>query len=321
MREMTISRAESGQRFDKYLKKYLREAPGSFIYKMLRKKNIKLNGKKAQGSEVLQENDVVTLYLAEDTIHKFRCEEGVSPVQYPVMRMDIVYEDEDFIFLNKRAGILSQRAGKDDVSLVEYLLGYLQHKGEWKPGDICTPSICNRLDRNTSGIVLAGKNLPALQELSGALKSGHIKKYYLTVAEGIIQGRARLTGFLQKDEKKNRARVLAQGGDGLAPIETHIEPVCHNGEYTLLRIRLVTGKPHQIRAHLSSIGHPVLGDVKYGGKAYGGRRQQLLHAWRVLFPEIPEYPDISGHMFTAPPPGYFQKIVEELFDKKLDEKF
>lgn len=317
MREMTISRAESGQRFDKYLKKYLCDAPGSFIYKMLRKKNIKLNGKKAQGSELLQENDVVTLYLAEDTIHKFRGGDGLSQVQYPVMQMDIVYEDEDFIFLNKHAGILSQRAGKEDVSLVEYLLGYLQNKGEWKPGDVCTPSICNRLDRNTSGIVLAGKNLPALQELSGILTSGRIKKYYLTVAEGIIQKRERLIGFLQKDEKKNRAWVLKQGGDGLAPIETHIEPVCHNGDYTLLRVRLVTGKPHQIRAHLSSIGHPVLGDIKYGGKAYGGRRQQLLHAWRVLFPEIPEYPDISGHTFTAPPPGYFQEIVEELFDREL----
>lgn len=317
MREMTISRAESGQRFDKYLKKYLCDAPGSFIYKMLRKKNIKLNGKKAQGSELLQENDVVTLYLAEDTIHKFRGGDGLSQVQYPVMQMDIVYEDEDFIFLNKHAGILSQRAGKEDVSLVEYLLGYLQNKGEWKPGDVCTPSICNRLDRNTSGIVLAGKNLPALQELSGILTSGRIKKYYLTVAEGIIQKRERLIGFLQKDERKNRAWVLKQGGDGLAPIETHIEPVCHNGDYTLLRVRLVTGKPHQIRAHLSSIGHPVLGDIKYGGKAYGGRRQQLLHAWRVLFPEIPEYPDISGHTFTAPPPGYFQEIVEELFGREL----
>lgn len=316
MRELTISRTESGQRIDKYLKKYLREAPGSFIYKMLRKKNIKLNGKKAQGGELLQENDVVTLYLAEDTIAKFRGGDSHSPVKYPVMQMDVVYEDEDFIFLNKHAGILSQRAGKDDESLVEYLLGYLQNKGAWKPGDACTPSICNRLDRNTSGIVLAGKNFLALQALSGLIKSGDIKKYYLTVAEGVIREKARLSGFLQKDEKKNKARVLAEGGAGLVPIETHIEPVCNNGDYTLLRVRLVTGKPHQIRAHLSGIGHPVLGDIKYGGKPYGGQRQQLLHAWRIIFPGVPDYPNISGHTFTAPPPGYFQKIVEELFGEK-----
>ena len=317
MREITIIRAESGQRFDKYLKKYLCEAPGSFIYKMLRKKNIKLNGKRAQGSELLRENDVVTLYLAEDTIRKFRGGGELSQVQYPVMQMDVVYEDEDFIFLNKRAGILSQRAGKEDVSLVEYLLGYLQSKGVWKPGDLYTPSICNRLDRNTSGIVLAGKNLLALQELSGLLKSGDIKKYYLTVVEGVIREKARLTGFLQKDGNKNRVRVLAEGGKGFVPIETHIEPVSNNGVYTLLRVRLVTGKPHQIRAHLSSIGHPVLGDIKYGGKSYGGRRQQLLHAWKVIFPEISDYPDISRGTFTAPPPGYFKEIVEELFDEDL----
>lgn len=316
MREITISRVESGQRIDKYLKKYLREAPGSFIYKMLRKKNIKLNGKKAQGGELLQENDVVTLYLSEDTIAKFRGGDSHSPVTYPVKELDVVYEDEDFIFLNKHAGILSQRAGKDDESLVEYLLGYLQNKGAWKPGDACTPSICNRLDRNTSGIVLAGKNFLALQALSGLIKSGDIKKYYLTVAEGVIREKARLSGFLQKDEKKNKARVLAEGGAGLVPIETHIEPVCNNGDYTLLRVRLVTGKPHQIRAHLSSIGHPVLGDIKYGGKPYGGHRQQLLHAWRIIFPGVPDYPAISGHTFTVPPPGYFQKIVEELFGEK-----
>lgn len=316
MREIMIGRAESGQRFDKYLKKYFREAPGSFIYKMLRKKNIKLNGKRAQGSELLQEADVVTLYLAEDTIEKFRMEKGHSPVKYPEGQLDIVYEDGDVILLNKQAGVLSQRAGKDDVSLVEYLLGYLQKTGAWKPDDTYTPSICNRLDRNTSGIVLAGKNLPALQALSGLLKSGGIQKYYLTVAEGVIRQRAELTGFLQKDEKKNIARVLAKGGEGLAPVETHIEPICDNGDYTLLRVRLVTGKPHQIRAHLSGIGHPVLGDMKYGGKPYGGRRQQLLHAWRVIFPEIPGYPGISGRSFTAPPPVDFQKIIDRLFEMK-----
>lgn len=313
MREITIGRAESGQRLDKYLRKYLRAATGGFIYKMLRKKNIKLNGKRAEGNEQLRENDVVTLYLAEDTISRFRGGTG-EPEEYPVIDLPILYEDNDFIFLNKWAGVLSQRAKKDDISLVEYLLGYLQRKGAWVPGDTFTPAICNRLDRNTSGIVLAGKNLAAVQQLSALLKSRAIEKYYVTVAEGVLERPIELKGFLQKDGRKNRV-VISDSGEEAAPVETHIQPICNNGEYTMLQIRLVTGKTHQIRAHLSSIGHPLMGDIKYGGRPYGKQRQQLLHALSVGFMKVPAYPNISETSFRAPLPGYFQKITEELFGK------
>lgn len=313
MKEIVIVKADSGQRFDKYLKKYLRAASNGFIYKMLRKKNIKLNGKRAEGSERLQENDVVALYLSDETIAKFRDAGDGEEREYPAADLSVVYEDDDFIFLNKPVGVLSQRAEREDVSLVEYLLGYMREKREWSPGDTFTPALCNRLDRNTSGIVLAGKNMGALQWLSKLLKSRALEKYYLAIAEGELPQDMELKGYLYRDEKKNQAKIFPSEEKGTAPVETHISPVRSNGRYTLLRIRLVTGKTHQIRAHLADAGHPLLGDLKYGGKPYGTWRQQLLHAWQVKFPGLPDYPNIGGREFTAPLPDAFQEIADELF--------
>ncbi|MDY3910053.1 MAG: RluA family pseudouridine synthase [Eubacterium sp.] len=314
MREIKIIREDSGQRFDKFLKKYLKEAPGSFIYKMLRKKNIKLNGKKAEGREMLCEGDVVALFLSEQTIQNFRGTNKETFVSYPSEGLSIVYENKNFIFVNKSAGMLSQKAKKEDVSLVEYLLGYLQKKGEWKPGDTFTPGICNRLDRNTSGLVMAGKNLAAVQKLSDLLKTRGLDKYYLTIVEGVMEDRQKLRGFLQKNEKKNQVAIYREAGTGRVPVETHYEPLCNNGIYTLLKVKLVTGKTHQIRAHLAGTGHPVLGDLKYGAKPYKGQRQQLLHAWKMIFPEIVNYPELSGRCFTAALPENFQRMIKELFD-------
>ena len=148
---------DCAQQLIKYLSKYMEEAPKSFFYKMLRKKNIKLNDKKATGSEMLQTGDKVTVYFSDETFEKFRGE--TKKVIYPVIDLDIVYEDEDVLIVNKPAGMLSQKAKPQDVTLVEYILGYLQKKGEWSPKDSLKPGICNRLDRNTSGLVIAGKSL------------------------------------------------------------------------------------------------------------------------------------------------------------------
>jgi 23S rRNA pseudouridine955/2504/2580 synthase len=313
MKEITVKKTDSGQRFDKFLKKYLRAAPGSFIYKMLRKKNIKLNGKKAEGKELLQPGDVVALYLSDETLAKFRGESD-RPLQiYPTTELSIVYEDENYLFIDKPAGMLSQKAKKEDISLVEYMLGFLQKKGEWSPGNTFTPGICNRLDRNTSGLVLAGKSLAAVQLLSELLKTRELDKYYLTIVENVMETPSVLKGFLQKDETKNRVMVYSQAGVGREPIETAYEPLCNNGRYTLLRVKLVTGKTHQIRAHLADSGHPVLGDLKYGAKPYRGLRCQLLHAWQIVFPQREELAEISGKCFDAPLPKKFLQIKEELF--------
>ena len=189
MKEIIITSREAGQRLDKYLGKYLREAPKSFIYKMLRKKNITLNGKKADGSEKVQEQDVVRLYFAEDTLNKFT---GIKEKQdrkiWPCRKLDIIYEDEQVCLINKPAGMLSQKAKPEDVSLVEYFIGYLLQSGQITEQELARfqPSVCNRLDRNTSGIVAAGKTMAGLQELSRLFHDRTMHKYYRCLVKGQI---------------------------------------------------------------------------------------------------------------------------------------
>ena len=172
MKETIIKENESGQRLDKYLKKYLPQAPGSFIYKMLRKKNITLNGKKAAGQEKLNTGDSIKFFLAEETIDKFTGNAAASE-SYPVKKdLEIIYEDDNILLINKPAGMLSQKAKKEDVSLVEYVIGYLLSNGSVTKEELLTfhPGICNRLDRNTSGMVVAGKSLAGLQIMGEAFK-------------------------------------------------------------------------------------------------------------------------------------------------------
>ena len=316
MKEIIVRDNDSGQRLDKFLQKFLREASKGFLYKMLRKKNIKLNDRRAEGKEILAIGDRVTLYLSDETIQKFRGE--AERLIYPQTNLRILYEDENVVLLDKPAGLLSQKAKKEDISLVEYFLGYLQNKGEWQPGDTFTPGICNRLDRNTSGIVIAGKSLAGLQKMSELLKERMVDKYYLTIVEGVMRKPEVIHGYLRKDEKTNQAAVYEQAGEGRSYIETGYEPLTDNGIYTLLRVKLITGKTHQIRSHLGSIGHPLLGDVKYGGKRYKGLSGYLLHASEVHFPELPEsFKELSGECVKAPLPLTFKNIEKELFGGKI----
>ncbi len=340
MREIEIREKDSGQRFDKFLKKYLREASAGFIYKMLRKKNITLNGKKAEGKEQLRAGDQVKLFLSEETLEKFRgvksadisagspaiytagasenSADGLNAVSialtYPVTNLNIIYENEDIILVDKPVGMLSQKAKKEDVTLVEYMLGYLQAKGEWSPEDTVTPGLCNRLDRNTSGIVIGGKSLRGLQQMAELLKGRKLKKYYLTVVEGTIEEPRRLKGYLSRDKKANRAALNPDRRPGSSLVETEYEPLRTAHGYTLLKVRLITGKTHQIRAHLAAVGHPVIGDIKYGGKPYRGLRSQFLHAWQIVFPDSGEIrAELRGRVFTAPLPEQFNNIKKELF--------
>ena len=283
MREVTIGAKESGQRFSKFLEKYFKEAQTSFLYKMLRKKNIKLNDKKATGSEMLQTGDKVTVYFSDETFEKFRGE--TKKVIYPVIDLDIVYEDEDVLIVNKPAGMLSQKAKPQDVTLVEYILGYLQKKGGWSPKDSLKPGICNRLDRNTSGLVIAGKSLRGLQKMSELLKDRTMDKYYLTIVEGVMKEPSVVRGYLKKDEQTNRVQIFSEDGEDRVWIETGYEPLRTNGTVTLLKVKLVTGKTHQIRGHLASLGHPLLGDVKYGAAKRADTKHYFLHAKTLCFPE------------------------------------
>ena len=326
MREIVIEKNEAGQRLDKFLAKYMNEASKSFFYKMMRKKNITLNGKKCEGNEKLAEGDVVKLFLAEDTIEKFS---SVQVQEVKKVDLDILYEDDEIILVNKPAGMLSQKAKETDESLVEYLIDYLLGSGKLTESGLRAfrPSVCNRLDRNTSGIVAAGKSLAGLQMLSGVFKDRSIHKYYQCLVSGEIRDVKTVDGWLLKDEKKNQVRILTdveakrfegKGGDEEPKrIRTKYEPIATDGRFTLLKVTLLTGRSHQIRAHLASLGHPIVGDFKYGGVSKvnpSGRtvKYQLLHSYRLEFPKLAEpFAYLSMRVFEAPLPGYFASVLKE----------
>lgn len=318
MKEFIIGENEAGQRFDKYLTKLLKEAPKSFFYKMLRKKNITLNGKKADGTEKLKSGDEIRLFLSDETYEKF-AGKARPKEKFPTAKLNIVYEDSNVIFINKPAGMLSQKSVPSDVSLNEYLLGYLEKSGQWKQEEskAFRPSVCNRLDRNTSGMVICGKSMAGLQQMSALLKDRSLHKYYLCLVKGAMTEGQHLEGYLLKNESTNQVQILKEEAEGAFHIITEYEPLYTEGEATLLKVTLVTGKSHQIRAHLASIGHPIIGDPKYGERKVNaffrethGIKNQMLHAWKLTFPELPEPLDnLSGKSFEAEPAGLMKQYL------------
>ena len=297
MRELTVTEKDCAQQLIKYLSKYMEEAPKSFFYKMLRKKNIVLNQKKADGSEKLKTGDTIRMYLAEETIEKFRKtpEKPAAGKQVKYPKLDIVYEDEKVIFMNKPAGVLSQEESK-----------------------AFRPSVCNRLDRNTSGLILAGKTVAATQQLSELIAERAVGKYYLTVVKGTVTETERIRGYLTKNERTNRVSIQREQQGDAVYIETAYRPLCAGRGCTLLEVELVTGKSHQIRSHLASIGHPLAGDTKYGDAEFNrrfrekyGLKYQLLHSWKAVFPELTgTLSDLSGKTFTAPLPSSVRRILQ-----------
>ena len=319
MKEYMIGENEAGQRLDKFLAKLLREAPKSFLYKMLRKKNITLNTRKASGDERLKTGDTVRLFLSDETIGRFSGELQNRAVS---IELEILYEDKDLLLINKPAGMLSQPDRSGQPSAVEYLTGYLLDSHQITEEQLTTfhPGVVNRLDRNTSGILVCGKSLHGLQTASELFRAREIKKYYLCLVEGVLKEKQHISGYLIKDAKNNKVRILSAPEEGAERIETGYEPLSDNGEYTLLQIRLYTGKPHQIRAHLASTGHPAAGDPKYNSSrkarewaAKHGISRQLLHAERIVFPEhLPEMPALEGREITAPLPEDFRRMLSLL---------
>lgn len=315
MREIEIKQNEAGQRFDKFLTKYMNLAPKSFFYKMLRKKNITLNKKKADGSEILDLGDKVTLFLSDETIDKFSAVK-IDKVQ---SNLDILYEDSNILLVNKAVNMLSQKAKEDDISLVEHVISYMLETKQIKEEELRSfkPSICNRLDRNTTGILVAGKTLIGLQTLSKAFKERTIKKYYLCVVLGEVKKQELLNGYLYKDEKTNQVTITKEKLEDSLPIVTEYTPLSSNGKLTLLKVELITGKTHQIRAHLASIGHPIIGDDKYGdhltNRAYKGKYKvyhQLLHSYQIILPDFEgELKNLSGQAFEAPLPFNFENLL------------
>lgn len=316
MKELTISGKESGQRLDKYLKKLLPNAGTGFLYRMLRKKNITLNGGRASGPELLREGDCLRLFFSEKTYRKFtrdqlELEKELEALgRLPMRGLKVVYEDEDILAADKPYNMLSQKAAKEDLSANEYLLGYLVRSGALSAGTMETfrPSVCNRLDRNTTGLILMGKTLQGSQLLSEALKERSIGKYYRAIVAGEVEARSRLRGYLLKDEVQNRVQLLERAHEGAVYVETEYRPLMQGNGCTLLEVHLITGRTHQIRAHLASIGHPVIGDPKYGDVEMNQKMQkffhvnhQLLHAYRVELAD--------GRVICADCPAVFDRVI------------
>ena len=313
MKEIVINENEAGQRLDKFLGKLLKEAPASFYYKMLRKKNIVLNGKKATGNEKLTAGDSVKLFLSDETFEKFAGRQPAEDmvISVPSIPLEIVYEDHDVLAINKPAGMLSQKAKKEDISANEYILQYLLESGTITRESLHTfkPSVYNRLDRNTSGILVAGKTLNGLQQMSKAFRERSMEKYYLAIVAGHISKPRRIEGFLKKDEKNNQVTILSEPSNDAKPIITEYRPLKLVGQVTLLEVHLITGRSHQIRAHLASIGHPVIGDTKYGNPRLNreflknaGVTHQLLHAYRLFLAD--------GTKIQADAPKEFERALE-----------
>lgn len=303
MRELIVKELEAGQRLDKFLRKYLKEAPNSFLYKMMRKKNIVLNGKKVTGNEQIKEGDSIKLFLSEDTIEKFMGQSTMNDFTdlyrkaYAELKgIQVVSEFEDVLFINKPAGILSQQAEANDLSANEWVIGYLLSQRAISEADLKTfkPSVCNRLDRNTSGLLVCSKTLLGSQEMAKILKDRSLHKFYRCLVHGKCELNGVYEAFLYKDEKSNKVSVYLDAKDckgafrdKLKPIKTGTKPIEYYSDIncTELEIELFTGKTHQIRAQMEKLGFPLVGDVKYaGGEKFLKTNGQILHAYRLVFP-------------------------------------
>ena len=317
MKEFIIQKNEENQRFDKYLKKLLPNATTSFLYKMMRKKNIVINKKKVEGNEKLKAGDVVSIFLSDETFEKFHVNLEELKKEYDLLKsltlkgLKVVYEDEEMIVADKPYNMLSQKASDKDLSANEYLLGYMINKGDLSFEEYQTfrPSVVNRLDRNTTGLLLFGKTLNALQQLGEGIRERSIEKYYRAVVAGELKEELELKGYLLKDEKTNKVSYHKEQVESSDYIETGVKPIQSKNGLTLVEIHLVTGKTHQIRLHLSTIGHPILGDMKYGDerinkKYYDSHKvnHQLLHAYRLEFPD--------GNVVRAEPASVFEKLLQ-----------
>ncbi len=307
MKELRIDTGDSNQRFDKFLKRVLPNASTSFIYKMLRKKNITLNEKKADGSEKLNVGDVIKIWFSDETFAKMAGVSERDELYYSIKEIkpdiNIVFEDDDMIIINKPAGVKSQKDSPSDISINEMAISYMIASNQLSEESFkhFHPSVCNRLDRNTSGIVLFAKNLLAAQSLGQALKERSCKKLYRAVVLGKVDSKQQIDGFLWKDEATNKVTISKNEIPDSKPIKTAYNPIKNIGDkFTLLEIHLITGRTHQIRAHLASIGHPILGDNKYGNTIINKEqkvRGQLLHAYSIEFAD--------GRKFVCDLPGEF----------------
>lgn len=320
MKEIKITENEAQQRLDRFLRKYLPDYKLGDIYKLFRNKKVKVNNKREKENYMLQAGDMVQLYVA------------VAPQAEPktaitqAKPIDIVYEDDNLLLINKPFGLLTHPDSPGDRdTLIDRAICYLSTQAGYIPSPTFAPSTCNRLDRNTGGIVIVAKNYTALKSANKLIRERGIKKLYLCVVKGAIEEAGEVKNFLLKDEDSNKVEILEQQEEGAKGVHTKYRPVASNGEYSLMEVELITGRAHQIRAHFASIGHPIVGDAKYGDKKTNEffydrfkLKHQFLYAYQLVFKEAEEGLEyLTGRSFKSKLPASFENIVQQLFDKRV----
>lgn len=287
MRTLEIKKNDAGQRLDKFLQKRFKTLPKSLMYKYIRKKCIKINGKKCDIQTMLNEGDVLTFYIKDEFFKKSE-EKSYEFLKAP-KKFDIVYEDENIILIDKKPGVIvhPDKSYHFD-SLVSRVQHYLYDKGEYNPDEekAFSPALVNRIDRNTGGIVIAAKNAESLRILNKKMKTRELEKFYLCLLHGKPDKSSdTLHGYITKNESKNKVTVFKKKVENSKEIRTKYNILDFDGKYSLAEIELLTGRTHQIRAHMASIGHPLVGDTKYGKnkKAPDNIKYQALYSYKLRF--------------------------------------
>jgi 23S rRNA pseudouridine955/2504/2580 synthase len=299
MFEIKMTDNEAGQRVDRFLRKYLKEYTLGDIYKLFRKNKVKLNGKKVKENQMLETGDMLQLYIEKPEAEA----EQEQPHVKAAGEIDLIYEDENIMIADKPAGLLTHPDKPGDTdTLIDRALYHIYIKHEAPESQTFSPAVCNRLDRNTGGIVIIAKNYRTLKAVNHSIRERWITKLYLCVVVGKLDGSGELKGFLSKDQDRNVVSISkAHSGEG-KEIHTKYrtlgvsDSVPELGkQFSLLEVELVTGRSHQIRAHFASLGHPLAGDVKYGDRTVNehfwkkfGLKHQFLHAYQICFDEVHE---------------------------------